>query len=102
MKKPNLINQFKRWRLSQADLLAQVDALQRENIRLRQKLAALQLAKDQAETHAEDRRREKEALRSKVANQKRELDSRAIQIDDLGAKIAELRTELDTLRIKKQ
>jgi|ERR1044072_1846220 chromosome segregation ATPase len=100
MKKPNLINQFKRWRLSHVELLGQVDGLQKENARLRGKLAVLQQAKDRAEKQAEGRKREKEALRTKLAGQKKEMDLRAAQIEELGDKISELRAEVAKLSRK--
>jgi|GEM_PF-5874183 len=98
MKKQNLIHTFERWRASRVDLLRQLDRLRKENERLQQKVLALQQAKDQAETHAEDRRREKEALRTKLASQKKSSDVRETLLAQLGAKITELRVEIEELQ----
>jgi len=109
MKKPNLIQKFERWKASRVELLRQVDALRKEgeqlrkeNERLRIKLSALQNAKDQAEKHAEDRRREKEALRQRLGSHKKESESNEILVEKLGAKITELRAEIDRLSRKKK
>jgi hypothetical protein len=98
MKKLSLIRKIRRWSINQKELLVEVEALRKENERLRQKLASLQLAKDQAEKHAEDRRKEKEALRAKLGAQKKASDSQESIVEQLGAKITELRTEIDTLK----
>lgn len=100
MNKPNLIHQFERWRTSQAELLRTVDSLRKENERLRQKVAALQQAKDQAEKHADDRRREKDALRERLAAQKKTAKSKDVIVQQLGAKITELRAEIELLKTK--
>lgn len=95
MKKLGLFAKYARWRDLQRNLAREIDLLRRENVRLRQKLAVLQKAKDQAERFAEERRREKEALRAKVVLQKKELDGQRAEIEDLGAKIAALRERLE-------
>jgi len=102
MKKPNLIYKFKRWKASQVDLLGEIDRLRKDNERLQQKVAALQQAKDQAEKHAEDRRREKEALRSRLGLQKKASESNEVLLEQLGAKITELRAENDNLKRTKK
>ncbi|HTQ11250.1 MAG TPA: hypothetical protein VMI31_14385 [Fimbriimonadaceae bacterium] len=98
MKKQSLIHTFERWRASRFDLLRQIERLRNENQRLLERVAALQQAKDQAERHAEDRRREKEALRSRLAADKKASESRENLMEQLGAKITELREENDELR----
>ena len=102
MKKLNLIHKFGRWRVSRVELLREVETLRKENERMRQRLIDLQQAKDQAEKHAEDRRREKEGLRLKLASQKKAFDSHELQIQQLGAKITELRAENDKLKRAKK
>ena len=102
MNKLNLLHKFERWKTSQIELLQQVDALRKENERLKQRLTALQQAKDQAEKHAEDRRREKEALEVKLSSQKKASDTHQLLLDQLGAKITELRAENDALKRAKK
>lgn len=102
MKKPKLLHKFERWRASRAEILGQLDTLRKENERLQQRLVALQQAKDQAETHAEDRRREKEVLRAKLVAQKKAAEVNEILVAQLGAKITELRTENDKLKRAKK
>jgi|SRR5579862_7008580 len=102
MKKQSLIRRFERWKTSRIELLRQVDSLRKENDRLQQRLIALQLAKDQAEKHAEDRRREKEVLRAKMNSQKRSSESNELLLEQLGAKITELRAEIDRLKQRKK
>jgi hypothetical protein len=69
---------------------------------LQKKVLALQQVKDQAERHAEDRRREKEALRAKLASQKKAFESSEVQLGQLAAKITELRAENDKLKRSKK
>lgn len=98
MKKPNLIQSLRRWRLSVVELRREVASLRSENERLRDKLASLQAAKEQAERHAEDRRREKESLRARLGDQRRAVELTELSKAQLVAKITELRTENDELR----
>ena len=102
MKKPNVIDQLKRWRTSQIELLRLVDTLRADNDRLRAKLNALQHAKDHAEKQAEERRREKETLRTQIASLKAASKSTQLIVDQLGAKITELREENDRLKSAKK
>ena len=64
---------------------------------LREKLQATQHAKEQAVRQAEERLREKETLRTKLTNQKKqaEVDQRATE--QLKDKIFELREEVERL-----
>jgi len=102
MKKLDLIKKFRRWRTSQSELLGQADTLRKENQRLQQRLTLLQQAKDQADKHAEDRRREKEALRAKMSAQKKDAEVNELLVVQLGAKITELRAEIDKLKSAKK
>jgi chromosome segregation ATPase len=102
MNKLNLIHEFKRWRTSHKELLNLVDTLRKDNDRLRVKLTALQHAKDQAEKDAEERRREKESLRVQLADLKKALKSKQLSIDQLSAKLTELRDELDRMKQPKR
>jgi chromosome segregation ATPase len=100
--KANPIRKFERWKASRLELLRQIDRLKNENDRLQKWVIVLQQAKDQAETHAEDRRREKEALRAKLASQKKAFESNEQQLGQLAAKITELRAENDKLKRAKK
>jgi chromosome segregation ATPase len=97
-KKLNLIHKFERWKASHLELLGQIDSLRKENERLKQRVAQLQQAKEQAEKQAQDRKREKENLRAKMAAQKKAAETNEVQVGQLGAKITELRTEIDKLK----
>jgi chromosome segregation ATPase len=98
----NLRRKLQRARISQTQLLRQVDTLTKESERLRQRLAAVQAAKDQAEKHAEDRRREKEALRARLRSQDKTLELHDTVVAQLGAKITELTAEIDRLKRSKK
>lgn len=98
MKSLKMFQIFKRWRISVQELRSEVGALRAENDRLRLKLADLQLAREQADRHAEDRRREKEALRSRLSDQKKAVELNELNSAQLIAKITELRAENDNLR----
>jgi hypothetical protein len=71
--------------------------LEAERVALREKLQATQHAKEQAVRQAEERLREKETLRTKLTNQKKqaEVDQRATE--QLKDKIFELREEVERL-----
>jgi chromosome segregation ATPase len=98
----NLISKIQRWRISRVELLLEVEALTAENEELRQKIVVLRQAKDQAETHAEDRRREKESLRAKLNTQRKALETQELLVSQLGAKITELRAENEKLKRAKK
>jgi len=94
----NPVDLVKRWCVSRIDLLNEVDKLRDDNQRLRVKVAALQHAKDVAERQAEERRREKAVLRTRLAAQKKVSDQDRLIADQLNAKITELWAENDELR----
>ncbi len=102
MKKFNPLLAFQRWRTSRAELFHAVDLLRKENDQLRQKLAAAQQAKVHAEKQAEDRRREKDALRDKLRAQRKTSESQDVLLEQYGAKITELRAENDQLKFRKR
>lgn len=88
---------FKRWRTSRIELLRQLDGLKRENEQLRNKLAHLQHAKEQAERSLEERRREKKALRDSLNFQKKSSETQERVTEQLSTKLAELREENERL-----
>lgn len=101
MDKLNLIQTFRRWTTSQNELHQQIEKLQADNQRLREKVAYLQKAKDTAERQAEERKREKEALRTRLAEQKKANEAIEVASAQLNAKITELRNENENLRQKR-
>jgi hypothetical protein len=102
MKQPNLIQKLQRWKTSRAELQRQVDTLRTDNERLQQRLAEVRQAKDKAETQAEDRLREKEALRARMGVQKKDMKTNELLVEQLGAKITELRDENERLKVAKK
>src|ERR1044071_1436058 len=102
LKLPDLMRSFRRWRSSRLQLHHEIDTLSKENERLQKRVLALQAAKDQAEKQAEDRRREKEALRAKMNTQKKASEGNETLVAQLGAKITELRAEIEKLKRSKK
>lgn len=102
IKYQNPVDLVKRWCASRIDLLNEVDKLRADNQRLRSKVAALQHSKEVAERQAEERRREKEALRTRLAAQKKAADQNQLITEQLNAKITELRAENDKLHRAKK
>ena len=64
---------------------------------LREKLQATQHAKEQAVRQAEERLREKETLRTKLTNQKKQTEADQRATEQLKDKIFELREEVERL-----
>jgi chromosome segregation ATPase len=101
MKELDLLSKFHRWRTSRRELIAQVDALRRENESLRERLTGAQKAKAAAESRVERLNHEKEALRTKVASMKKASESHQKITEQLGDRITELRNEIEKLRARK-
>lgn len=100
MDKLNLIDKIRRWTVSQNELHQQIEKLQSDNQRLREKVASLQKAKDTAERQAEERKREKDALRARLSDQKKSNEAVELASAQLNAKITELRDENEKLQRK--
>jgi chromosome segregation ATPase len=103
-KKLNPIPKLARLLRARHELLDEVDALRRENEKLRAKVASLQQAKVKLENSLEERRREKETLRANLVSQKKTTENKELIAEQLGNKISELRDENDRLhtRLKKK
>ncbi len=95
------LERFQKWRKSKQELFQRIEKLELDNANLRSKNHQLQHAKELAERQADERRREKEALRARLAEQKKHNDSVVLVSEQLKAKVTELRAENDLLLQKK-
>ena len=100
LKNFDLVDFGRRWLGRRSVLLRQLDALTAERTQLQAKIQVLSHAKEQAERQAGERLREKEVLRTKLANQKKATEASQRVIDQLNACILQLRGELTKLREK--
>jgi seryl-tRNA synthetase len=98
LKNLDLVDFVRRWFVQRSSLLRQIDSLKAERSQLQAKILALSHAKEQAERQAEERLREKEVLRLKIASQKKSSDASQRVIDQLNERILALRDELAKLK----
>lgn len=94
----SLTDFVRRWIVARKKLIAQLEKVQAENVELRAKVTGLQHARDQADRSAEERRREKEVLREKVAEQRKALEATQLVHEQVTAMLSELRDENERLR----
>lgn len=100
MNRLNFADRLKKWLRSHRSLVIEVEALRQENADLRQKIASLHNEKDRTEKSLEERRREKEALRTRLNSQKKASETSERTAKQLGEKVTELREENERLRQK--
>lgn len=100
MNRLNFADRLKKWLRSHRSLVIEVEALRQENADLRQKIASLHNEKDRTEKSLEERRREKEALRTRLNSQKKASETSERTAKQLGEKVKELREENERLRQK--
>lgn len=98
MRKLTLFEKLARWKRSRDQMSAQIEAILAENAALRDRLATCQKEKAHAENQLSEVRRDKERLRTNMADQKKAVEAAQRVTDQVNQKLLEAREENERLR----